>query len=193
MDSQQRHPASDCRDKALPGSITYQFNDGGMDRVRVSVAILSSTTEMRNMVNITIKPYIDVDCAPAPTPTNLSDKEFSKMDNGMDHVEIEYDVGLLPQLGCSLAKSVQIEFLAPDGSEVQIMSVKLIGDGFINHLQELGGPDEQPPTEDDSILDSELVVYILIGVGALFLLVMLALVWVCCGRPCCCKKQDTQV
>lgn len=153
--------------------------------MRVSVAIQSDSTVIRDRVNITIRPYVDAKCKPEPTPTTLSDKEFSRMNNGMDHVEIEYDVGLLPQLNCLLAKFVQIDFLAPEGSQVQIMSVKLIGDGFINGVQELGDPDENPETQSN-ILENNFVVYILIGVGAVFLLVMLALVWVCCGRPCCC-------
>lgn len=156
-----------------------------MDRVRVSVAILAPSNEVRDMANITIKPYVDADCSPEPTPTKLSDKKFSLMNNGMDHVEIEYDVGLLPQLNCRLAKSVQIEFLGAEDSQVQIMSVKLIGDGFIDGLQELGDPDENPLTQP-GIFDNNVVIYILIGVGAVFLLVMIALVWVCCGRPCGC-------
>lgn len=178
-----------CSDRSIPASITYRFNEGGMDRVRVSVAILSESIEVRNQVNITIRPYVDESCSPPPTPTTLSDKNFDTMKNGMEHVEIEYDVGLLPQLNCELAKFVQIKFWAPEGSEAQIMSVKLIGDGEINGLQELANPNDNPQ-QQSGLFDNDLVIYILIGVGAVFLLVMLALVWVCCGRPCCCGSKD---
>ena len=115
-----------------------------------------------------------------------------RMPNGMEHVEIEYNVGHLPQLNCELAQWVTIEFLASEGSEVQLTYVKLAGDGFISQLQELDDIDDQPRPKDD-ILDNNLVVYILIGVGAVLLLVMLALVWVCCGRPCCCGSKEKEV
>lgn len=115
-----------------------------MQRVRLNVAILFGTEDARDKVLLAIQPSV-ADCLPEPpSVTQLNGLQFSMMPNGMEHLEIEYNVGLLPAPNCKSAESIKIQFGAPEGSDIQIMSVKLIGDGAINGLPEIPSPDSNP-------------------------------------------------
>ena len=182
----------ECRDKDFPGVITYKFEEGGMQDVRASVALFLADDSAVSDVNITVRPYVDASCKPPAHLTDLQRLQLHPMANGWKFVEIEYSVGSLPALNCALAKFVEISFTAPEGSDVQLMYLKLIGDGFISDLQELDDPSINP-SDEKGIFDNGYVLWILIGVGTVFILILGLLVWCCCGRPCCGKRQQDHV
>ena len=147
------------------------------------------------LVNVTVKPYIDTLCKPAPYQTKFNELTLHDLANDWKFVEVEYTVGPLPRLGCQLAKFVEISFFAPEFSDLQIMAIKLIGDGSIGKLRELENPGDDPD-QGGGILEDNLVVWVLIGVGVLLLLILVVLVWCCClgtvATFCCacCGSKD---
>lgn len=163
-----------------------------MEKVRASVALLLEDDSAVSDINITVRPYVDASCKPPAHVTDLEKLLLHPMANGWKFVEIEYSVGSLPALNCDLAQFVEISFTAPEGSDVQLMSLKLIGDGFIPELQELDNPSINP-SNSKGIFDNGYVLWILIGVGTVFVLILGVLVWCCCGRPCCGKRKRDQV
>lgn len=175
--------------------VTYKFDEGGIHKVRVSVALRLSSDDALPRVNVTVKPYIDTECKPAPYQTKFGELNLHEMANNWKFVEVEYTVGPLPRLGCQLAKYVEISFFAPENSDLQIMAIKLIGDGSIGQLRELENPGDDPDKES-GILQDNLIVWVLIGVGVLLLLILVILVWCCClgtvASLCCscCGSKD---
>lgn len=160
-----------------------------MEKVRASVALLLPSDDALKDINITVRPYVDASCKPPEHVTDLTKLVLHPMANGWKFVEIEYSVGSLPALNCELATFVEISFDAPEGSDVQLMSLKLIGDGFIDALQELDNPSINP-NDSTGLFENKLIVRILVGVGSLFVLILGVLVWCCCGRPCCGGNRD---
>jgi hypothetical protein len=100
--------------------------------------------------------------------------------NGWKFVEIEYTVGSLTALNCEMARFVAISFFAPEGSDIQLMYLKLIGDGEINGLDELENPSSNP-NKQESLLENDRIVWILVAVGTVFVLILVCLVCCCCG------------
>lgn len=184
-----------CRDSGNPGVVTYKFDEGGIHKVRVSVALRLSSDDALPRVNVTVKPFIDTECKPAPYQTKFGELNLHEMANNWKFVEVEYTVGPLPRLRCQLAKYVEISFFAPENSDLQIMAIKLIGDGSIMQLRELENPGDDPDQES-GILQDNLIVWVLIGVGVLLLLILVVLVWCCClgtvASLCCscCGSKD---
>lgn len=159
-----------------------------MEKVRASVALFLPDDNLQD-INITVRPYVEPSCKPPQHVTDLTKLVLHPMANGWKFVEIEYSVGSLPALNCELAKFVELSFDAPEGSDVQLMSLKLIGDGFISELQELDDPSVNP-NDNKGLLDNGYIMWILIGVGALFFIILGVLVWCCCGRPRCGRRRD---
>jgi hypothetical protein len=125
-----------CREMSHPGNITYLFTQGGMQKVRARIALKLATEDSIDKFSLTVQPYMREDCRPDEQFTDLKALVLIDALYGWKIAEIDNSVGPLWILDCDLPRFISMSFSAPEGSDIQLLDLRLIGNGTIPGLME---------------------------------------------------------